>query len=324
MPRIPFQKPKKVEWEILTERYGRLAAEPFEKGYALTVGNSLRRTLLAIVPGAAVIWAKIDGVRTTDTPIPGVKESTADVLLNLKRLSIQVPSGEPRTVRLEVSGPRTVTGADVPETELEVMNPEVHLFTLESPGRVSIELGIGIGRGYESADKKTGVPAGAMALDSAFSPITKVSYNVEMSRLGKITDYEKLVVEIWTNGAVSPEEALERSATFLREHFTPLRSAPPDDDADAEADGAYLRDALGKSLEELDLAARAVNALKAADITLVADLAQKTEADLAEVKNLGEKTIDEIKAALASLGLSLGMRIDPNVLGALGRGVSTK
>jgi len=304
MPRIPFQKPKKVEWEIASERYGRLVAEPFEKGYALTVGNSLRRTLLAIVPGAAVAWVKIDGVR------------------NLKKLSIQVPAGEPRTVRVDVSGPKTVTGADVPEDNLEVINPEVHLFTVES-GKVSLELGVGIGRGYEAADEKTGLPAGAIALDSAFSPITKVSYNVEMSRLGKITDYEKLVVEIWTNGAVSPEEALERSTTFLREHFTPLRNAPPDDELDENADGAYLREALGKPLEELELPARAVNALKAADISLVADLAQKTEADLVDVKNLGEKTIDEIKAALAGLGLSLGMRIDPNVLGALGRGAPT-
>jgi len=323
MPRIPFQKPKKVEWEIASERYGRLVAEPFEKGYALTVGNSLRRTLLSIVPGAAVSWVKIDGVRTADTPIPGVKETTSDVLLNLKKLSIQVPSGEPRTVRIDVTGPKTVTGADVPEDDLEIMNPEVPLFTLES-GRVSMELGVGIGRGYEAVDRKTGTPAGAIAVDSAFSPITRVSYNVEMSRLGKITDYEKLVVEIWTNGAVSPEEALERSATFLRDHFSPLRSAPPDDDADPDADGAYLRDALGKTLEELELPARAVNALKAADIVLVADLAQKTEADLVDVKNLGEKTIDEVKAALAGLGLSLGMRIDPNVLGLLGRGATTK
>jgi DNA-directed RNA polymerase subunit alpha len=323
MPRIPFQKPKKVEWEISSERYGRLVAEPFEKGYALTVGNSLRRTLLSVVPGAAVSWVKIDGVRSADTPIPGVKESTADVLLNLKKLAIQVPSGEPRTVRVDVTGPKTVTGADVPEDDLEVMNPEIHLFTLES-GRVSLELSVGIGRGYEAVDRKTGLPAGVIGLDSAYSPITRVSYNVEMSRLGKITDYEKLVVEIWTNGAVSPEEALERSATFLRDHFSPLRAAPPDDDADPDADGAYLRDALGKTLEELDLPARAVNALKAADIMLVADLAQKTEADLVDVKNLGEKTIDEIKAALAGLGLSLGMRIDPNVLGALGRGATTK
>jgi DNA-directed RNA polymerase subunit alpha len=322
MPRIPFQKPKKVEWEISSERYGRLVAEPFEKGYALTVGNSLRRTLLSIVPGAAIAWVKIDGVRGDDTPIPGVKESTADVLLNLKKLAIQVPSGEPRTVRVEVSGPKTVTGADVPEDDLEIINPEVHLFTLES-GRVSLELGVGIGRGYDAADRKSGLPAGAIALDSAYSPITRVAYNVEMSRLGKITDYEKLVIEIWTNGAVSPEEALERSATFLRDHFTPLRSAPADDEADADAEGAYLRDALGKSLDELDLPARAVNALKAADITLVADLAQKTEADLVDVKNLGEKTIDDIKVALAALGLSLGMRIDPNLLGALGRGAPT-
>src|SRR5918996_2936902 len=132
MPRIPFQKPKKVEWEILSDRYGRLVAEPFEKGYALTVGNSLRRTLLSIVPGAAVAWVKIDGVRGDDVPIPGVQESTADVLLNLKKLAIQVPSGEPRTVRIDVTGPKTVTGADVPEEDLEIINPEVHLFTLES------------------------------------------------------------------------------------------------------------------------------------------------------------------------------------------------
>jgi DNA-directed RNA polymerase subunit alpha len=323
MPRIPFQKPKKVEWEIASERYGRLTAEPFEKGYALTVGNSLRRTLLAIVPGAAVAWVKIDGVRSADMPIPGVKESTIDVLQNLKKLAIQVPAGEPRTVRIDVTGPKTVTGADVPETDLEVINPEVHLFTLES-GRVSVELGVGIGRGYEAADKKTALPAGAIGVDSAYSPITRVSYNVEVSRVGKITDYEKLVVEIWTNGAVSPEEALERSATFLREHYSPLRAAPPDDDESEDADGAYLRDALGKPLEELELPARAVNALKAADITLVADLAQKTEGDLVDVKNLGEKTIDEIKAALAGLGLSLGMRIDQNLLGTLGRGATTK
>ena len=185
MPRMPFQKPKKVEWEISSERYGRLVAEPFEKGYALTVGNSLRRTLLSIIPGSAIAWVKIDGVRSADAPIPGVKETTSDVLLNLKKLSIQVPSGEPRTVRVDVTGPKTVTGADVPEQDLEIMNPEVHLFTLES-GRVSLELGIGIGRGYESADKKTSLPAGAIALDSAFSPITRVAYNVEVSRVGKI------------------------------------------------------------------------------------------------------------------------------------------
>ncbi len=321
MPRIPFQKPKKVEWEISSERYGRLVAEPFEKGYALTVGNSLRRTLLAIVPGAAITSVKIDGVRSSDTKIPGVKESTVDVLLNLQKLSIQVPSGEPVSVRIDVTGPKVVKGEDVPETDIEIMNPEVHLFTVES-AKVSIDLAVGIGRGYEAAEAKGSSPAGGIALDSAFSPITRVSYNVEMSRLGKITDYEKLIVEIWTNGSVSPDDALSRASTYLRDHFAPLSSAAPevDEEADAAAGEAFLREALGKALEELALPQRAINALKGADINLVVDLAQKTEADLGEVKNLGDKSIDEIKTALAALGLSLGMRIDPNVLGTLGRG----
>src|SRR2546429_2887777 len=325
MPRIPFQKPKKVEWEILSDRYGRLVAEPFEKGYALTVGNSLRRTLLAVVPGAAVSWVRIDGVKNVETRIPGVKENTVDVLLNLKKLSIQVPSGEAKILRIEVTGPKTVTGADVPETDVEVVNPEIHLFTIESSTRVTVELGVGMGRGYEAVDRATVVaPAGALALDAAYSPITRVSYNVEMSRLGKITDYEKLVVEVWTNGSVSPDDALTRASTFLRDHFAPLTTGAPEEDEEAEAASgeAYLRETLGKTLEELALPARAINALKGADIHLVADLVQKSETDLVDVKNLGEKSIDEIKTALAALGLSLGMRIDPNVLGALGRGTA--
>ena len=321
MPRIPFQKPKKVEWEILSEQYGRLVSEPFEKGYALTVGNSLRRTLLSIVAGAAVSWVKIDGVRTAEARIPGVVESTVDVLLNLKKLAIQIPAGEPRTIQVEVTGPRTVTGADVPETDVEILNPELHLFTIESATAVSMALGVGVGRGYEASDRKANpVPAGALGLDAAYSPITRVSYHVEMSRLGKITDYEKLVLEIWTNGSVGPDDALNRAATYLKDHFAPLTTPSADDEDEAASGEAYLRDALGKTLEELPLPARAINALKNADLKLVADLAQKTEAELEQVKNLGEKSIDEIKAALTALGLSLGMRIDPNVLGALGRG----
>jgi DNA-directed RNA polymerase subunit alpha len=322
MPRIAFQKPRKVEWEVLTEQYGRLVAEPFEKGYALTVGNSLRRTLLAIVPGAAVSWVKIDGVRSTDTRIPGAAESTVDVLLNLKKLAIQVPAGEPRTVRLSLSGPKTVTGADIPETDVEIVNPSLHLMTLAAGAQVTLELGIDIGRGYEASDRKaTSVPAGALPLDAAYSPITRVSYNVEMSRLGKITDYEKLVLEIWTNGSVGPEEAMARASEYLKGHFSPLAAAAGEMESETdEASGEeFLREALGKSVDELPLPARAVNALKNADVHIVADLAQKTEADLEQLKNLGEKSIDEIKAALAPLGLSLGMRIDPNVLGALAR-----
>ena len=323
MPRIPFQRPKKVEWEIMTDRYGRLVAEPFEKGYALTVGNSLRRTLLAIVPGAAVSWVRIDGVKSVETKIPGVKENTVDVLLNIKKLAIQVPSGEAKVLRIDVTGPKDVTGADVPETDVEVVNPEIHLFTIESNTKVTVELGVGMGRGYEAVDRASvATPAGALALDAAYSPITRVSYNVEMSRLGKITDYEKLVLELWTNGSVSPDDALTRASLYLKEHFRPLAAGGPREDEEAEgAEGeAFLRDALGKTLEELALPARAINALKNAELNLVVDLVQKNEGDLEHVKNLGEKSIDEIKTALAALGLSLGMRIDPNVLGALGRG----
>jgi DNA-directed RNA polymerase subunit alpha len=324
MPRIPFQKPKKVEWEILSDRYGRLVAEPFEKGYGLTVGNSLRRALLSIVPGAAIDWVKIDGVRPNDTTIPGVEEPLVDVLLNLKKLAVDVPADEPRVLRFEVAGPREVKGEDVPETGVEILNPELHLFTVQAGTRLSIELGVGVGRRYENVEAKPRqVPAGALAVDSAYSPITRVAYNVEMSRLGKITDYEKLSIEIWTNGSVGPDDALTRAAAYLRDHFVPLAPSGPPEDEEAEvaAGEAYLRESLAKPLEELALAARAVNALKAADLHLVADLAQKTEADLGEVKNLGDKSIDEIKSALAALGLSLGMRIDPNVLGALGRGL---
>src|SRR5437867_2384110 len=303
MPRIPFQKPKKVEWEILSDQYGRLVAEPFEKGYALTVGNSLRRTLLAVVPGAAVSWVRIDGVRSAEIKIPGVKESTVDVLLNLKKLAIQVPSGEPKVLRIEVSGPKTVTGADVPETDVEVVNPEIHLFTIESTARVTMELGVGIGRGYEAVDRATiAAPAGALALDAAYSPITKVAYNVEMSRLGKITDYEKLSVEVWTNGSVSPDDAFTRASTYLKDHFHPLAAGVPreDEEAEGESGEAFLRDALAKTLEELALPARAINALKNAELNLVVDLVQKNEADLEHVKNLGEKSIDEIKTAIAA------------------------
>ena len=328
MARIPFQKPKNIEWEILSERYGRLVAEPFEKGYALTVGNALRRTLLSIIPGAAVVWARIEGVKDTVAHIPGVQEDTVNVLLNLKKLAVNIPSGEPVVTRLDATGPRDVTGADVAEgTRLEVLNPEIHIATLDAGASLSIELGIGVGGGYVGADKHPPgtVPSGAIALDAAFSPIQRVSYEVEPARLGKITDYERLVLEIWTNGAVSPDDALGRAASQVRGYFAPLvpAGAAEDEEEIEAAAGGFLQESLSKPLEELPLPARAINALKNAEIATVADLVQRTEADLETVKNLGEKSIEEIKTALASLGLSLGTRIDPSLLGTLERGGST-
>ena len=325
MARIPFQKPKHIEWEINSDRYARLVAEPFEKGYALTVGNSLRRTLLSIIPGAAVSWVRIAGVKDAEGKIPGVREETMEVLLNLRKLALNVPSGEPLTTHLEATGPKDVTGADVSEgTGLEVLNPELPIATLEAGTTLSIELGVGIGRGYVNAAGHAGgtVPAGAIAMDAAFSPIQRVSYNVEASRLGKIIDYERLILEVWTNGAVSPEEALTRAAGYMRDHFALLAppGGPEEDEEVEEAGEGFLQESLSKALEELPLPARAINALRNAEILTVADLVQKTDAELENVKNLGSKSIDEIKDALAGLGLSLGMRIDPNVLGALGRG----
>jgi len=325
MARIPFQKPRHIEWEINTDRYGRLVAEPFEKGYALTVGNSIRRTLLSIIPGAAVSWVRIAGVPDAETKIPGVTEDTVEVLLNLRKLALNVPSGEPLTTRLDATGPRDVTGADVSEgTGLEVLNPELPLCTLEAGATLSIELGVGVGRGYVNAagHPEGTVPAGAIAMDAAFSPIQRVSYNVEASRLGKVIDYERLILEVWTNGAVSPEEALMRAAGYMRDHFALLAppGGPEEDEEVEEAGEGFLQESLSKALEELPLPARAINALRNAEILTVADLVQKTDAELENVKNLGSKSIDEIKDALAGLGLSLGMRIDPAVLGALGRG----
>ena len=325
MARIPFQKPKHIEWEINTDRYARLVAEPFEKGYALTVGNSLRRTLLSIIPGAAVSWVRIPGVSSPEAKIPGVREETVDVLLNLRKLALNVPSGESLSTRLEATGPKQVTGADVSEgTGLEVLNPELPIAMLEAGVSLSIELGVGVGRGYVNASghPSGAVPAGAVPMDAAYSPIQRVSYNVEASRLGKVIDYERLILEIWTNGAVSPEEAFTRAAGYMRDHFALL--APPggpeeDEEVEAASEG-FLQESLSKALEELPLPARAINALRNAEILTVADLVQKTDAELENVKNLGSKSIDEIKDALAGLGLSLGMRIDPNVLGALGRG----
>ena len=325
MARIPFQKPKTIEWEILSDRYGRLVAEPFEKGYAQTIGHSLRRTILSIIPGAAVTWVRIDGLTDTAARIPGVEEDTVEVLLNLRKLALNVPSGEPLTTRLEAEGPKQVTGADVSEgTGLEVLNPELPLATLGGGSRLGIEIGVGIGRGYVAADQHPGgiVPAGAIAMDAAFSPIQRATYSVENARLGKVTDYERLILEVWTNGAISPDDVLIQAATHMRDQFSLLAPKGPSPDEEA-ADGGgrgFLQESLAKTLDDLPLPGRAVNALKNADMALVVDLVQKTEADLETVKNLGEKSIDEIKTALAALGLSLGMRIDPNLLGALGRG----
>lgn len=319
--RIPFQRPRKIGWETLSPQFGRLVAEPFEKGYALTVGHSLRRVLLSAIPGAAVAWVKIDGVPNPTVRIPGVEEETTDVLLNLKKLMVHLPDGKPASVHLEAKGPKVITGADFQTSPaVTILNPEFPIANLAKPTKLSMELGVLVGRGYVSADKhEEGIPHGAIPLDAAFSPITRVNYSVEMSRLGKITDYEKLVIEISTTGAITPDQVLSRASEILRSHFTPLTPAASGEGEEEEAEEEpTLRELLLKDLEELEIPPRAVGSLKKAEIETVADLVQKTEEDLLELKNMGQKSIDEIKALLAPLGLSLGMRIDPSILAGRG------
>jgi DNA-directed RNA polymerase subunit alpha len=238
MPRLMFQRPRKIEWEELSPRFGRMAAEPFEKGYALTVGNSLRRVLLSVIPGAAVAWMKIQGVQAGDERLPGMQETVTDLLLNLKKVIVRLPDDNPITARIDVRGPKSVIAGDLTGPGLEVLNPELGLCTLETGGRLVLEAGVQTGRGYVSANHKAeGLPSGATPLDAAFSPIQRVNYNVEMSRLGKITDYEKLVVEISTNGTITPDQALLRASKLLRDHFdlfTPAGAEEEDEEAPAE------------------------------------------------------------------------------------------
>src|SRR5262245_13317573 len=235
MPRLMFQRPRHIEWEHLTPTFGRMTAEPFEKGYALTVGGSLRRVLLSAVAGTAVVWVKVTGANAGAERVPGIEEDLANLLLNLKKLVVRVAgNAETGTAHLDVRGPRAATGSDVTGPGIEVVTPELHLANVTAGGRLTLEIGIRAGRGYVSADRHgDGVPADAIGLDAAFSPIRRVNYQVEMSRLGNITDYEKLVVEITTDGSIAPDHAFVQAAKLLRDHFdlfTPAGAEEEDDE----------------------------------------------------------------------------------------------
>lgn len=234
MPRLMFERPRRLEWEELTPGFGRMVAEPFEKGYALTVGNSLRRVLLSAIPGAAVAWVRIDGVSEAGTRLPKMQEDVTTLLLNVKKLVVRLREGNAVTARVTAKGPRTITAGELAGTELEVLNPELVLATLDAGGKLGLEVGVRLGRGYVSADRHLEPPpSGAIALDAAFSPIRRVNYTVEMSRLGKITDYEKLVLEVSTDGSITPDQALLRAAKLLRDHFdlfTPAGAEEEDDE----------------------------------------------------------------------------------------------
>lgn len=320
-----FEMPKRVTKDEAeaTSTYAKFIAEPFEAGYGRTIGNSLRRVLLSSLEGAAISSVRIDGALHEFGSLPGVVEDVTDIILNLKKVLLKSFSREPRRVRISVKGPGDVTAKNI-ETDgmLEVLNPDHHICTLDKDGRFEAELEVRIGRGYCPADwnKKDDQEIGLIPIDSLFSPVRRVAFAVENTRVGRRTDYDKLILEIWTDGRVTPDEALTMSAAILRHHLDVFVSYDKDliefeeSEKQIDAERDELRRKLSMSVNEIELSVRAANCLNNANITTVGELAQKTEAEMLKYRNFGKKSLNEIKAKLEELGLSLGMTFDPEVL----------
>ncbi len=317
-----FQRPRFAEVTpgSLTDSYGEFVAYPFERGFATTVGHSVRRVLLSSIQGAAITNVRIKGVMHEFTTLPGVWEDITHVLLNLKEVPFKLHSSEPQTVTISAKGEGTVTSAAIRcNQNVEVVDPNIHIATLGEEGELEIELVVCLGRGFITADRNHSetLGIGFIPMDSNHSPIIRVNYIVEPARVGQSTDYEKLTLQVWTNGAVNPKEAVSDAALILRDHF--LVFARQDEDyTEMEMGTATLGSEaantwLGKSVEELELSVRANNCLRNANITTIGELVQRTEAELMKTKNFGKKSLQEIKDELARIGLSLGMRLEQEV-----------
>jgi DNA-directed RNA polymerase subunit alpha len=314
-----FQRPKRLEFEreTLTDRFGRFYAQPFERGFGTTIGNALRRVLLSSIEGAAITAVKIDGVLHEFSPIPGVVEDATDIILNLKQIPLKLHTDYTKTLYLRVDKPGVVRASDIEvDHDVEILEPDAHIATVSEGGSLHMELRMKRGRGYVSADKNfdEDLGIGWIPVDSVHSPVKKVNYLVEAARLGQTTDYDKLTVDIWTNGSVSAREAVSLGAKLIRDHlniFINLEDAGEMQDAQAEQPRAgAANENLDKSVEELELSVRSYNCLKNANIRTIRELVQKTEAEMLKTKNFGRKSLNEIKEILHSMGLSLGMRLD--------------
>lgn len=307
---IEIEKPK-IEVVESSERYGKFVVEPLERGYGTTLGNSLRRILLSSIPGAAVRSVKIEGVLHEFSTIPGVVEDTTEIILNLKRLAIKIHSDDEKTLVIDAEGPGTVTAADIrADSDVDIMNPDLHIATLSAGSRLYGELATGRGRGYVSADKnKTGEQEiGVIPIDSLYSPVTRVNFSVENTRVGQVTDYDKLTLEVWTDGSVTPEEAVSIGAKILTEHlllFVGLNEQGKDTDIMIEKEESSSDKSLEMPIEELDLSVRSYNCLKRAGINTVGELCAKTEEEMMKVRNLGRKSLEEVVEKLNAIGLSL-------------------
>lgn len=312
MGMIAIERPR-IELVELSEdyTYGKFVVEPLERGYGTTLGNSLRRILLSSLPGAAVTSVKIDGVLHEFSTIPGVVEDVTDIILNIKQLDIRMTADDPRVCRIEAEGEGTVTAADIAcPPEVEIMNPDLHIATLAPDGRLYMELVVERGRGYVPAErhKDPEQPIGVIPVDAIFTPVRKVNFTVDDTRVGQVTDYDKLTLEIWTNGTIRPDEAASLGARILNEHlnlFVGLTDAVDDMQVLVDKDDQERSRVLDLPIEELDLSVRSFNCLKRAGINTVGELASKTETEMMKVRNLGKKSLDEVKQKLAAIGLSL-------------------
>ncbi len=313
-----FQKPKRLvaNTETLTDRYGMFTAQPFERGFGSTIGTGLRRVLLSSIEGAAITAVRIEGVAHEFSPIPGVVEDATDIILNLKQVPFKMLSEGMRTVRLKVdSAGEVLSGQIETDSEIEVLDRNMHIATIGEGGKLSIEMRIKSGRGYVGADRNNDedLPIGYIPIDSVHSPVRKVNYSVESARLGQMTDYDKLTIEVWTNGAISPADAIGQASKLLKDHmaiFINFEELPETAEEPAERAMSQMNEVLSRSVEELELSVRSYNCLKNANIQTIGDLVQKTEAEMLRTKNFGRKSLNEIKEILSSLGLGFGMKFD--------------
>lgn len=305
-----------VDQETLTECYGKFEARPLERGYGITVGNALRRILLSSLQGAAVTSVKIDNVLHEFSAVTGVKEDVANIILNLKELRLKHHGEGQETITLEVTGPKEVTAADIKTSQnIEILNPDLHIATLAQEGKLKMEMTVKMGKGYVPAEKnkEEGVPIGVVPVDSIFSPIRKVNYNVTNARVGQRTDYDRLVLEIWTDGSVKPDDALAFSAKILKEHlniFINFDESFEPVEVEKKEDGPKLNPNLYRKVDELELSVRSANCLQNANIQYIGELCQRSESEMLKTKNFGRKSLNEIKEILESMGLSLGMNLD--------------
>jgi DNA-directed RNA polymerase subunit alpha len=313
-----FQKPKRLvaNTETLTDRYGMFTAQPFERGFGSTVGNSLRRVLLSSIEGAAITAVRIEGVAHEFSPIPGVVEDATDIILNLKQVPFKMSGEGMRTARLRLEEPGEVLSSQIEtDQDVEVLDRNVHIATVSEGGKLSIEMRLKLGRGYVSADRNfdEDLPLGYIPIDSVHSPVRKVNYSVEGARLGQTTDYDKLTLEVWTNGAISPQDAIGQAAKLMKDHqsiFINFEELPEVAEEPAERAMDQMNEILGRSVDELELSVRSYNCLKNANIQNIADLVQKTEAEMLRTKNFGRKSLNEIKEILSGMGLQFGMKFD--------------